>query len=136
MTTPERTAIFIDPVNRTVSSVPYDGTLSRFTELTGAGRIEAMPVINAGAGGRFDDEGYYIEGDSPFDGYQHDDSILFDEDAMFVDDCHFFRFPLCSTYVAGPVLIAGIDQDGKSFAPGITAAELEKHITWFGMNPV
>lgn len=135
MTNTERTAIHIDPVKRTVTEVPYDGCAARFQEFTGADRISAMPVINAGPGGQFDDEGFYIEGESVFEGYEFDDSILFDEDAMFVDDCHFFQCPLCPTPVAGPVLIAGVDQDGKSCAPGITASDLEKHITWLGMSP-
>jgi|DeeseametaMP0747_FD_contig_123_26678_length_4193_multi_8_in_0_out_1_5 hypothetical protein len=133
MSTPERTAIFIDPVNRTVTEVPYDGTLERFTELTGADRIEATPVINAGPGGRLDEEGFYIEGENLFEGYRYDDSILFDGDALFTHFC-FFRFPLYPGLVAGPVLIAGVDENGKSCAPGITAEQIQKHIKWLGMS--
>ncbi|GBO89211.1 hypothetical protein [Marinobacter salsuginis] len=134
MTNPERTAILIDPAKRTVTEVPYDGTSARFKELTGSERMEATPVINAGPGGRLDEEGFYIEGENLFEGYQYDDSILYDGDALF-EHFSFFRFPLYPELVAGPVLIAGVDQDGKSCAPGITAADLQKHITWLGMSP-
>jgi hypothetical protein len=133
MTHAERTAILIDPAKRTVTEVPYDGTIERFTELTGADRIEAVPVINAGPGGRLDEDGYYIEGESLFEGYEYEDSILFDGDALFNHFC-FFRFPLYPGLVAGPVLIAGVDENGKSCAPGITAEQIQNHITWLGKS--
>ena len=130
----ERTAILIDPNNRTVETVPYSGEPGEFRKLTGGDSIAASPVINAFPGGRLDEDDYWIEGDCSIEDYLFEDSILSNDDAMMQDDCAFFRFPLHPDPVAGPTLIVGIDDAGKSTAPGLTADDLRPLVEFIGMD--
>jgi len=90
--TAEQTAILIDPVTCTVSTVAYDGSLARFEELTGSDSLHATPVMNAFPGGYLDDDNYWVEGGSALGDYAFEDTILGDDDAMHVDDCYFSAF--------------------------------------------
>lgn len=130
----QRTAILIDPINRTVETVPYSGDLGEFQALTGGDTIAAAPVINAFPGGRLDEDDYWIEGDCSIKGYRFEDTILNNELAMMQDDCAFFRFPLHPDPVAGPTLIVGVDSEGKSTAPGLTADDLRPLVEFMGMD--
>lgn len=131
---PKRTAILIDPSARTVTEVDYDGSADRFQALTGGERIAATPVINSFPGSGYDEDGYFIEGNSTLGAYAFEDSILANDDAMMQDDCCFFRFPLYPDPVAGPALIAGVDEDGKSCAPGVTVEQIAELVQFKGFD--
>jgi len=128
------TAVLVDPVTRTVRSVEYAGGFERFEELTGGYRMSGTPVINAFPGSGFDEDGYFIEGESTLGDYAFDDSILSNGDALFQDNCHFFTFPLHPDPVAGPALIVGVDEEGKSCAPGVTAKQIAELVRFHGMD--
>ena len=127
-------AILVDPNARTVTEVPYSGDLAQFREYTGSDSKASAPFMNAGAGGYFDEDDYWVEGESPIPGLSFTDSLLMDDDAMFCDDCAFFKTPFHCYPVAGKALIVGTSDEGRNASPEITVEQVRQHITFMGYN--
>ena len=97
--------LLIDPFEKTVTPVYYDGELSSLYHL-----LDCRCVTVAPCGKRYD--------------------LFVDDEGLFVKGQKFFATVDFPQPLGGKALAVGVDADGNTIPPDITLEELEARILW------
>lgn len=104
-------ALLINPIDRTITEVEYDGNYKTIYTLIGADNFDLAGLNNEGDGIFVDGEGLLKDDMDPPFRVAHPD---------LVEPC----------FLVGKGLVLGTDKDGESITPHITLAELKDVITF------
>lgn len=103
-------AILINPHDKSITEVDYDGRIEHMYELIGCSLVTAVTV-------------YREE-----DGSQ--ETLWLDDEGLFVNDQKFFMWAEYPQPLAGRGLVLGTSPEGDSIATKLDISKIEPHITW------
>jgi hypothetical protein len=103
----ELKAFLIDPKERTITEVSYDGNLEHMYELLSCRSVDAVQINS------------------------DRDTIYIDDEGMFVEDQSFFYCKSFQNPLAGRGLVVGTDDEGSDIEPKVSLEELLDDI-YFG----
>ena len=103
-------AILIDPEDKTVTEVDYDGDYKSIYKLIGCSTFDVVRTSTSNDGIYIDDEGLYAK-DQAFWSYRYNDT----------------HEPI---KLINKGLVLGCDDEGDSVAPDSTVEDIKKNITW------
>lgn len=107
-------AILIDPANKSITEVEYDGHYGSIYKLIDADRFD---VVYIGSG-------------------KNSDSFYVDDEGLFKPDQSFFWAKGWSQPLAGKGLLLGVDDAGDSISPKTTVASLKRNLRFLDANMV
>jgi hypothetical protein len=104
-------AILINPTERTVTAVEYNGDLKQAYSLMSCELVDVVYIGKEQDGIFVDDEGLFSKGD---------------EQRYFV----FYRDDGRESFLAGNGLVVGCDDEGNTIEPSVSLEYIESHVQW------
>ena len=98
-------AILIDPKERTISEVDYDGDWRNISKLIDCDLFSCVYIPK-------------------------DDSIYVDDEGLYRENQSFFKWSTYDSPLAGKALILGTNDEGESIACTHTVEEVKQNVKW------